>query len=239
MRWTQSSGDATKFIDREAQFEKPSSTYLWDGLRVSRRHHGQLSLYYVIYTIILATNSWVQFLWLNSVIQSPADDLWGPSVIADLIVGKDWEDSGHFPRITHCDFYKRKTASVQTEAVLCVLNLNIYYEKLLLFLWFWMAFVAIVSTANCVSWSLTLCFKQRAQRKIRSYLMEHLHAPYLDKFFKTLGPDGLFILHQISLNVGDLPASYLSLAMLKTMNDHHSASDEYSQMLLEKGAKHV
>lgn len=90
--------------------------------------------------------------------------------------------------------------------MLCVLTLNIYYEKLLVFLYFWMLFVCIVSTVNCFSWTLTLCRPERSYRKIRSYLNVYSGSVYLDKFLRALGPDGIFIIHQISLNVGDLPA---------------------------------
>lgn len=31
---------------------------------------------------------------------------------------------------------------------------------------------------------------------------------YMEKFFRALGPDGVFILHQISLNIGDLPTRF-------------------------------
>nr|CAD2207440.1 unnamed protein product [Meloidogyne enterolobii] len=41
---------------------------------------------------------------------------------------------------------------------------------------------------------------------------------------RTLGPDGVFILHQISLNIGELPASYLTLAMYNLMDSGENES---------------
>lgn len=53
---------------------------------------------------------------------------------------------------------------LQLDTVLCVLHLNIYYEKLFLFLWFWMFFVAMVSTANFFFWTISTCVTRTARR---------------------------------------------------------------------------
>ncbi|KAH7725522.1 INX-6 protein [Aphelenchoides avenae] len=224
------------FPNRYETFHKQGAVYIWDGIRLAKRYHrGHMLYYYVLYTIIQAFNAWFMFVWLNSVVDSPLYSFSGPSVVTDILAGKDWQETGHFPRITHCDFTRRKLASVQTETVLCVLTLNIYYEKLLVFLYFWMLFVCLVSTVNCFSWMLTLCRPERSYRKIRSYLNVYSGSVYLDKFLRALGPDGIFIIHQISLNVGDLPASYLTQAMYNVVEE----SDVENKHLLEKGAKAV
>ncbi len=80
--------------------------------------------------MVQASNATLMFLWLNQLINSPIYSWSGPSILVDLFNGLDWQETGHFPRITHCDFTRRKLASVQKETVLCVLTLNIYYEKL-------------------------------------------------------------------------------------------------------------
>jgi len=90
--------------------------------------------------------------------------------------------TGHFPRVTHCDFSQRKASSfnvrfdvtpkkrtsmqiypiinliyanhtAQLESVLCVLTLNVYYEKIFLFLWFWLLMVAIVCLSSTLYWA--------------------------------------------------------------------------------------
>lgn len=32
-------------------------------------------------------------------------------ILQDLLLGYDWQHTGHFPRITHCDFSQRKSGS--------------------------------------------------------------------------------------------------------------------------------
>ncbi|VDL76562.1 unnamed protein product [Nippostrongylus brasiliensis] len=101
-----------------------------------------------------------------------------PFMIREEYHGNTWGNrfqvTGHFPRITHCDFNRRRPASVQLDTVLCVLTLNIYYEKLFIFLWFWLFFVAIVSTMNSVFWIVSLCATSK------------VYLPYFCNFFAIL-----------------------------------------------------
>lgn len=46
-----------------------------------------------------------------------------------------------------------------------------------------------------------------SKQKLQSFLTIHTGSSvYLDHFYRALGNDGVFILHQISLNIGDLPS---------------------------------
>lgn len=227
------------FQNRVETFERQAGPYLWDGIRLSRRQNrGQLALYYVLYTLIQAANATAMFLWLNAVIDSPIYSWNGPSILMDLLHGLDWQETGNFPRITHCDFAKRKPASVQIETVMCVLTLNIYYEKLLIFLWFWFLFVSLVSWANFFNWAKILCFPSSSKLRLQAFLALHSgSAVFLDRFIRALGSDGVFILHQISLNIGELPASYLTLAMYNLMDTGNGENE--SRHLLEKSPKSV
>ncbi|KAE9419118.1 hypothetical protein Angca_004214, partial [Angiostrongylus cantonensis] len=216
--WNIVKSNDTTFKERIAAFEARASAYVWDGLRLARNKGSQdMALYYTISTAIQSLNAWIQWFWLNSLLQSPLYTLWGPSLVHDLIRGDDWQVTGHFPRITHCDFNRRRPASVQLDTVLCVLTLNIYYEKLFIFLWFWLLFVAIVSTSNSIYWIGRNIHRFKARRVITDYLATDPSTQTgglsTEQFFRLLGKDGLFVLQQMSLNLGDIPASYLSIAM--------------------------
>ena len=127
-------------------------------------------------------NAILQWIWLNEFLRSTRYPYWGFQILRDLSVGYDWQATGHFPRVTHCDFSQRKASSFnvsestwqrcrfQLESVLCVLTLNVYYEKIFLFLWFWLLFVALVTSASAVYWILLFCFNQSNKRLIRRYL---------------------------------------------------------------------
>lgn len=234
--WTQIRN--SNFPTRIERFESQAVPFLWDGIRLARRRNrGQMALYYVLYTLIQAAIATAMFVWINEIFDSPMYSWSGPSILMDLLNGIDWQETGHFPRISHCDVRKRKPASVQIETVTCVLTLNIYYEKLLIFLWFWYLFVAIVSWANFLNWAKVLCFPSTSRKRLQAFLALHSagSAVYLDRFVRALGVDGVFVLHQIALNVGELPASYLTLAMYNLMD----SGENESRPLIEKSPKAV
>ncbi|CAJ0558769.1 unnamed protein product, partial [Mesorhabditis spiculigera] len=219
--WSEIKKDDAPFRDRIARFEGRPAVYIWDALRLARKKGARnMPLYYAIGTTLQAINAWVQFYVVNSVIGSPYM-LWGPSVLGEVVHGVDWQVTGHFPRITHCDFNRRNMASVQLDTVLCVLSMNIYYEKVFLFLWFWIAFVAVISTINAAYWVYMCAVPYRARSAISSFLETDPQAKSRDSivdFYNRLGADGLFVLHQMALNLGDLPASYLAIGMRAISN---------------------
>ncbi|GMR47780.1 hypothetical protein PMAYCL1PPCAC_17975 [Pristionchus mayeri] len=231
--WSNVKSKPELFKNRLSSFETGPAVYIWEGLRLARRKSSRnLSTYYAVATVVQMLNAWVQWYWLNSLLRPRDSPFWGPRVFFDLITGRDWQVTGHFPRIVHCDFQRRGLASVQVssssplpslpphsplqlETVLCVLHLNIYYEKICLFLWFWMLFVAIVSTWSAFFWIYSI-FRSTANRKVIDLLSvtpEVDSTPTRDRFFSILGSDGLFVLQHVALNLGDLPASYLAAAM--------------------------
>ncbi|KHJ88803.1 Innexin, partial [Oesophagostomum dentatum] len=143
--WTALKTNDATFKARIAAFEGRASAYIWDGLRLARcKGSRDMALYYTISTVIQSLNAWIQWYWLNSLLDSQLYTLWGPALVSDLIRGDDW----------------------QLDTVLCVLTLNIYYEKLFIFLWFWLLFVALVSTSNSVFWVVSLCVNKRVSSSL-------------------------------------------------------------------------
>ena len=52
-----------------------------------------------------------------------------------------------FPRLTKCTFnYFGASGDVQRKDALCLLPLNVFHEKIYLFIWFWFAFLLITTT---------------------------------------------------------------------------------------------
>merc|ERR1711881_812397 len=73
-----------------------------------------------------------------------------------------------FPRMTKCTFHKFGTSGeIEKHDALCILPLNIFNEKIYIFLWFWMLILASL-TFLVVVYRFLIC----ASGGVRTYLMK-------------------------------------------------------------------
>jgi hypothetical protein len=89
-----------------------------------------------------------QLFVLNAVLAAKYDTF-GADIVRNLADNVDWTEESYvvFPRVTICEFKARgqDMVNVHPYTVQCVLPINLYNEKIYVFLWFWMIFVACVS----------------------------------------------------------------------------------------------
>jgi hypothetical protein len=86
-----------------------------------------------------------QLFVLNAVLAAKYDTF-GADIVRNLADNVDWTEESYvvFPRVTICEFKARgqDMVNVHPYTVQCVLPINLYNEKIYVFLWFWMIFVA-------------------------------------------------------------------------------------------------
>jgi hypothetical protein len=82
--------------------------------------------------------------------------------MGDILSGQEWQDSPHFPRVTMCDLSIRVLGQTHRHTIQCVIMINMFNEKIYLFLWWWMLFVAVITTTNLVYQSMFLIPHVRA-----------------------------------------------------------------------------
>lgn len=75
-----------------------------------------------------------------------------------------------FPSLTMCDFNIRRLGAIHGYTVQCVLSINIFNEKIYLFLWYWLWLVAIVTTGSLLQWCLQIFHKKRREEYIKNLL---------------------------------------------------------------------
>ncbi|PAA47719.1 hypothetical protein BOX15_Mlig024907g1 [Macrostomum lignano] len=136
-------------------------------------------------------------------------------VFSEIVQGKSWRNSGIFPRITHCDFEIRRLNVRHPYTMQCVLTVNLFNEKIFVFLWFW---YLVISAANIVSllYWLLYCLPFKQYDFIDSYLStsdkyhgERDSAALQEFVNRHLRNDGVFLLRLIASNSGHLVTTEL------------------------------
>ncbi|KRZ67277.1 Innexin unc-9, partial [Trichinella papuae] len=175
----------------------------------------QITMLYLSIKFAYLINAVGQFFLLNAFL-APKYQLWGVAILRDLINGHQWQRSGHFPRVTLCDFEVRLLGNLHRHSIQCVLMINMFNEWAFLFLWWWLVFVASATAFNLLHWMLFVLFKQTLLTFVRSYAKvmnagnEHRQRwsvveQNLHTFtFHYLRVDGVLVLKMLSLHAGNL-----------------------------------
>ena len=137
--------------------------------------------------------------------------LYGVTIVDQLVRGKEWSVSERFPRVTLCDFEIRHQDRLHSYVVQCVLTINLFNEKIFLFIWFWFVFIAVVSFCNMFKWFVRVLHwhsqVQYVRKQLRAFDTAQREAGVLAKFTENyLRRDGMFILRLIGMNMGEVVA---------------------------------
>lgn len=85
-----------------------------------------------------------------------------------LLYGISTNNMVLFPRVTRCIFRKYgRSGELEPHEEICLLSMNVYYEKMYLFLWFWFTLLTCVSLVQ-IGYSLLLLRKSSSRRIIRN-----------------------------------------------------------------------
>lgn len=148
--------------------------------------------------------------------------LFGLSILNDLLMGRHWNETSVFPRIGFCRVPIKLTSTpIPMVTVQCTLPVNMLNEKVYVFLWFWFVFVASIEVASVMVWVYRLAARQSRLRTLIRYLKiadayDDGMDPLLTRFEMTfLRLDGSFILQMMRLNAGSLITQEILQAMLK------------------------
>lgn len=176
----------------------------------ARREGNYLTGFYMFTKILYMANVIGQFFLLNAFLAMDYN-LYGAEVIQHLTTHGTMKESPRFPRVTLCDFQIRQLQNLLRYTVQCVLPINLFNEKIFVFLWFWFVLVAVITGVDIISWMYRILFPQKKAQFIRKYLkMLSLISSGKDKTLVTkfaevfLREDGIFVLRLIGKNSSDL-----------------------------------
>lgn len=171
-----------------------------------RRYGNHLVTASVITKAIYVMNA-ISHLYILNAFLGTDYHLYGFQILDKLYRGEDWMESRRFPRVTLCDFQIRQLQNVQEWTVQCVLPINLFNEKIFMFLWFWIVAVAIASSMNFVCCVYSLFLPVQRRNYLKKYLHMHkliqseyerkLATRFVDRYLRQ---DGVYVLRQISQN---------------------------------------
>ena len=170
--------------------------------------------------------------------------MYGAQVVEKLMQGEDFTVSPRFPRVTLCDFEIRQLGNIHRYTLQCVLQINLFNEKIYIFLWFWLVFVAIVSLGSFISWLVhTIMVKEQIM-----YVRRHLRTMgryrkdkdqdkrLLIKFVNEyLRQDGILVLRLAAANTSEIVSAELLAQLWDTYTSkghvHANNVEELEEMM--------
>ncbi|XGW23962.1 hypothetical protein V3C99_005847 [Haemonchus contortus] len=171
---------------------------------------------YLITKIIYVINLVMQFLMMNKFL-GQNDPYWGVHILSDILTGTDWELSGNFPRIAMCDFQVRVLGNLQRYSIQCVLSLNMFNEKIFLFLYFWFILVGILTAFDAIHLAYSTRLNSQKLQFVRKFIKSTADEDDLMEDFciYQVNPDMIVILNMIGAHANDVISSEVLQQMWK------------------------
>ena len=177
--------------------------------------NSKLTIRYLFCKLLQLISAGFQYIMLSLCFGSY---VWGPVVLSKLFSGIPLPANNIFPYLTLCKFSVRKISKLETYYAQCVLMINMFNEKIFLFLWFWLVLMAVTNLCSFIHWFLLISGASR-KRVMYSFLKKTQlnimrNEPVLNCFVKfVLTPDMLLVLAFISANYGEILCRQLVVQM--------------------------
>ncbi|KAF8384808.1 inx-10 [Pristionchus pacificus] len=196
---------------------------------------------YITTKLFYFINVVLQLLLMNKFLETDRYSWYGFGAIVDLIAGSSWKTSGVFPRVSLCDFDVRVMGNVQEHTIQCVLVINIFNEKIFIFLWFWFAGLLLFTLGSLLYWFFVSVIPHPARRFISRHL-EMSEMPFnadnketekeVDKFIDSfLRSDGVFVLRMITMQSGVIFGTDLTVSLWKSYyGEHIKRSNSFTEL---------
>jgi len=187
-----------------------------------------ISVYFMVKLMYLI-NAFGQLFLLNLFVGN-GFTIYGFEVIRKLFNGTDVGESLRFPRSTLCSFKVRQFGgNTHRHTVQCVLPINLFNEKIYLFIWFWLVFVTIFTFISIILWLWDIVGHTRVQflKKYIKMMPDYHNKKKIDRRqinrFAThyLKQDGVFILRLIGKNVNEVILCEIVLALYQIYQQKH------------------
>ncbi|KAL4239890.1 hypothetical protein ACF0H5_000690 [Mactra antiquata] len=175
----------------------------------NRREGTYLTGLYILVKLLYVANVISQFFILDAFLGG-FFSLWGLEAIYILAKEHSLMESRRFPRATLCDLKWRQMQNIQPHTVQCVLPINLWNEKIFLFLWYWLVLVSAATGLSFITWIWKSLFRKSRETFVKKYLKcsSRIQTPMdkklARKFASYLRDDGVFVIRMIQKNSNDI-----------------------------------
>jgi hypothetical protein len=211
----------TKMMDRYLQCHNlPSADHTSNCCRsclsktcCGRRRGNYLIILYLIVKLLYLANSVGQLFLMNVFLGMSFHSLGFDVIQGAVDIKKDWPaiSAARFPRVTMCDLKVRRLGNIHRYSVQCVLPINLFNEKIFLFIYFWLIVLSIVTLWSLIVW----IYRFANGHERRQYVKRHLkfanmledsdRQKRIHRFTHDyLGEDGVFVMRLIAHNTNTL-----------------------------------
>lgn len=168
----------------------------------SKKSKNYLVVLYMLTKVIYFADALIQMFLLN-LFMGYSFNLYGFEVLKELYSGNE-PGSPRFPKVTFCDLNIRRLGNIHLYTVQCVLSINLFNEKMFIFLWFWIVMLLVMQAVSILKWTLRSCGQQAAYVKKHIKTFCYKDQDLFEGFLDFLGRDGIFVLRMIGTNTDTL-----------------------------------
>ncbi|KAJ1355900.1 hypothetical protein KIN20_013471 [Parelaphostrongylus tenuis] len=190
------------------------------------RYGSSLFNLYIVMKVLIFVNLLLQFFFLNHFLGT-SYTFWGAGILLDMIRGRQWQNSGHFPRVAFCDLTVREMGNVNNWTVQCVLMVNMFNEKIFIFLWFWFAFLLFCTVINLFIWIHRRLNKAARMTFLSNVLsdsgLDTTASDRLEFYEDVVKDDGILVLLLLDANGGRLQSGELANQLWTSKFPHSNA----------------
>jgi len=163
----------------------------------------------------------------NYLLQTDSSTYFGFNTVYNIFIGKEWDSTGFFPRVALCDFQVREMGNIQNHTIQCVLSINIFNEKIFLFLWFWQILLLLFLIPSLVYWlAVSIVHGLRKDFVIRHMEMcdnfnstDRKTRKKVNQFINYLGSDGILVMRMVAHNTGIIFGTEFMQSLWNSFND--------------------
>ena len=136
---------------------------------------------YLTTKIFYLANILCQFIIVQKFLKT--DFTFGFNLASKFASGLDWQGTGIFPRVTLCDFTIPQLGQPVSMTMQCVLVINLFNEKIYLFLWFWLAILLVITVINLLIWIGRMVFGRKLSHFV-SVKSDYVRKIFLKIYYK-------------------------------------------------------